>query len=109
MLIESKINIYNNTLLKLQKTKLEIRSLNENIDRNLDEVDEYNTYMVLYFKEDCNYSEGFNNGFRNDISFIINAENNTKLSSTEQLIIHKNFGIEIHFNRTVQNFGNFFF
>ena len=109
-MIESKITIYDITLIELPKTKLEIMSLcgYGNIQRNLNEVDEYDTYMVLYFKQDCNYSEGFNNGFRNDISFIINTETNTRLSSAQQLIIHKNFGIEIHFNRTIQNLRNFF-
>ena len=109
MLIDTKINILKKTIMKLKKNRKKIRRLNENIQRNLNEVDEYDNYMILYFKEDCNYSEGFNNGFRNDISFIINRENNTHLSSTEQLIIHKNIGIEIHFNRTVQNLENFFY
>ena len=76
----------------------------ENIKRYLEEKDEYDNFIVLYFKENCNYSEGFRNKYRKDISFIINRENNnTKIDSGERLIINKNYGIEIHFNKSIKN------
>ena len=37
-------------------------------------INQYDSYMVLYFKEDCNYSKGFKNNYRKNISFIINRE-----------------------------------
>ena len=51
----------------------------------------------MLFDEDCNYSMGFQNKYRNDISFIINKENNEKLTGEDELIIHKGFEIEILF------------
>ena len=81
----------------------------ENIKRYLEEKDEYDNFIVLYFKQNCNYSEGFKNKYRKDISFIINRENNnTKIDSGEKLIINKNFGIEIHFNESIKNLQYFF-
>ena len=91
------IYILGRSLTKIQK----------NTQRYLEEVD-YDTYALLYFKEDCNYSEGFKNQYRNGISFIINRENNDKLTSEDAFIAHKNHGIEIHFNKTVTNLGTFF-
>ena len=77
----------------------------ENTQRYLEE-DEYDTFVILYFK-DCNYSKGFKNEYRNDISFIINRENNNKLTGEETLIVQQGFGIEIHFNRKVRKLGTF--
>ena len=71
-------------------------------------INQYDSYMVLYFKEDCNYSKGFKNNYRKNISFIINRENDYNLTSEETLIIHKGFGIEIHFNSSVRDLGYFF-
>ena len=79
----------------------------ENTQRFLEEEVEYDTFVILYFK-DCNYSKGFKNEYRNDINFIINRENNNKLTGEETLIVHQGFGIEIHFNRKVRKLGNFF-
>ena len=41
MLIDSKINILKKTIMKLKKNRKKIRRLNENNQRNLNEVDEY--------------------------------------------------------------------
>ena len=71
-------------------------------------INQYDSYMVLYFKEDCNYSKGFKNNYRKNISFIINRENDYNLTSEETLIIHKGFGIEIHFNSSIRDLGYFF-
>ena len=51
---------------------------------------------------------GFQNDYRNDLSFIINKENKEKLTGEDELIIHKDFGIEIHFNTAVKNLEFFF-
>ena len=67
-----------------------------------------NEIKTKYFKEDCDYSKGFKNNYRKNISFIINRENYNNLTSEETLIIHKGFGIEIHFNSSVRDLGYFF-
>ena len=41
MLIDTKINILKKTIMKLKKNRKKIRRLNENNQRNLNEVDEY--------------------------------------------------------------------
>ena len=90
------------------KEKYTQRRLNKYFKKHLEEVNEYNTYIILYFKEDCNYPEGFKNKNRKDISFIINTENNIKLRGDEALIINNKFMIEIHFNKIVTNLEGFF-
>ena len=69
----------------------------------MEEQKEYDSYMLLYFKEDCNYSRGFKNEYRNNISFIINRKNNSKLKSEDELIISKDICIEIHFDKNINN------
>ena len=64
--------------------------------------------MILYFKEDCYYLQGFENEYRRGISYIYNEENDSYFSSREQLIIHKNYRIEIHYNKTVENLECYF-
>ena len=96
-LLSSLIYILGNPLTKIQ----------ENTHRYLEALG-YDTYVTLYFKVDCNYSEGFKNAYRNGISFIINRENSDKFKSEDAFIAHKNFGIEIHFNRTITNLRSFF-
>ena len=76
--------------------------------KNLEEIDNYDTYIIIYFREDCYYIEGFKNEYRNNINFLINKENNEQIKDDEALIIHKNFGIEIHFNTNVKNLKGFF-
>ena len=87
---------------------------NENIDnnknlnlRNLEESNTYDSYMVIYFKEDYNYKE-FYNIYRRNISFIINRENNDILMNKTEFSGHKEFGIEIHFDTSVKNLESFF-
>ncbi len=82
----SKVYIFGKPSIKSQEHK----------PRYLEE-DNYDSYAILYFKEDCNYSEGFKNEIRNGISFIFNRENGKKLTREESFIAHKGFGIEIHF------------
>ena len=92
----------------LSTFKKELFSNNNNFFiRNLEEENPYDSYMVIYFKEDCNYKE-FYNIYRKNINYIINKENNAQLTSTTELIIHKGFGIEIHFNIAIKNLEFFF-
>ena len=79
----------------------------ENTKRNVEGTNGNDNYMLIYFKEDCNYQK-FSNIYRTEISFIINKENNANLTSKETLIIHKRFGIEIHFNKAIRNLEYFF-
>ena len=81
--------------------------LKENTKRNLERDNANDNYMLIYFKEDCNYQQ-FSNIYRTEISFIINKENNENLTSKEILTIHKGFGIEIHFNKAIRNLEYFF-
>ena len=87
---------------------------NENINNNekliirkLEEVNTHDSYIVIYFKGDCNYKE-FHNIYRKSISFIINKENNEKLTSKNSFELHKGFGLEIHFNTSIKNLEYFF-
>ena len=82
----------------------DIQSQKKSSSRNLEE---YDTYMVLYFNKDCNYSKGFQNSFRRNPMTIINRENNLTYSDDEELIIHKGYGIEIHFDEAVDDLGYF--
>ena len=83
--------------------------MEKNVPRDLEEINDYDTFLILYFNKDCIYENGFKNDYRNGISFIINRENNTKLRSKETLIIYKDFGIEIHFNEVIKTLFGFFY
>ena len=105
ILIASITYISRKHLSKLKKT--DIDNIDKNYPRDLEEVDAYDSYMVIYFQKDCNYTE-FYNIYRKKISFIFNKANNTNLTSRTALVIHKGFGIEIHFDIAVQNLEYFF-
>ena len=97
---------FQKSLKNIKLKELNVGNFHEETPRHLDV--EFDNFMILYYKEDCNYYQGFKNKFRNNISFIINRENNNNLTNEEELIIHKNFGIEIHFNQKVTNVERFF-
>ena len=107
ILINSKVNALLKSLAKFQSKNAEIKSLKNNILRNLQESNKNDSYMILYFKEDCNYNQGFKNNYRNGINFVINRENSANLTSEETLIVHKNYGIEIHFDSSLGGLENF--
>ena len=88
MIIYSASYIFEKPLMKFQENKLGIESLENNVPRDLEEIDDYDSYFILYFNQDCTYKNGFKNDFRNNISFIINREKNTNLTSEETLVIH---------------------
>ena len=75
--------------------------------RNLEETIRNDSYMIIYFKKDCEY-RGFYNMYRRNISYIINQENNVKLTSKTAFNIIKEFGIEIHFETEVKSLEYFF-
>ena len=102
-LVNSEDKVFGNVSEKNNVFNLEQISMRDN-----EEISQYDSYMILYFKEDCNYSGGFINKHRKNISFIVNRENGNKLTSEESLIIHKDFGIEIHFNSSVRGLQFFF-
>ena len=106
LLICSLAFIFGKPFPKFKERKTYYTKLDEPIPRELENI--YDTYIILYFKEDCNYTRGFKNAFRNNIDYIINWKNNIKIKSNEALFISKNFGIEIHFNKSVSNLNYFF-
>ena len=55
-------------------------------------------YMILYYKSEAKYSEGFKNTYRNNITYIINGDNDTYISDYESFNISSRTKIEIHFN-----------
>ena len=85
-----------------------IRNSNRLSPRELEDSDYYDNYISIYFGQDCSYSKGFKNDHRKDISFIINGEINTNLTSEEALAIHKDIKVEIHFNKRIKELCCFF-
>ena len=91
-------------LTKLKDDEIGIGNLEEKNQRSL----EYDTYMILYFKEKCTYSGGFQNDYRKGISYIFNTENEAILTSKQYLYLYKDSRIDIHFNETVKSLEKFF-
>ena len=100
--------IFGTPLSTISTTQYDLNENPEKIPLDLEEEDEYDTYISLYFKGDCEYPRGFKNEYRESISYIINRENNVRLIKEEALMIHKGFEVEIHFNNIVRNLENFF-
>ena len=108
ILLGSMAYLFGKPFVKLKRKKTDIGNAKEVRQRSLEEKDEYDSYIILYFKENCIYSEVFKNDYRNDISFIFQRQNNTKFQRNETLNISKEFGIEIHFEKAVNSMENFF-
>ena len=70
ILLGSMAYLFRKHSVKLKWKKTSIGNAKEVCQRSLEEKDEHDSYIILYFMEDCIYSEGFNNYYRNDISFI---------------------------------------
>ena len=68
------------------------RNISKNIQRYLNE---YDNYIIIYFKEDVSYPSGFYNYYRKNTSFIINTKYNTILNKGDSLNIKKT--IELKF------------
>ena len=86
-----------------------IRNSNQLSLRDLEDSDYFDNYISIYFSQNCNYSNGFKNDYRGDISFIINRENNVNLTSDKALYLHKDFKIEIHFSKKIKKLNYFFY
>ena len=63
-------------------------------------------FLVLNYNQNCNYSNGFKNKYRDGISFI--TYNNSFKSINDKLEIMANSKIEIYFNNRIQKMDNFF-
>ena len=94
-------NILRQDLTKFKMiNKDNINNVKRQITRNL----EKDNYIVLYFIQDCYYSSGFVNEYRNDIDFIINENNkNIKYTKEEPFNVKKDYGIEIHFTKALNS------
>jgi len=98
-----------NNLIVCQNSGLITSSNAKNIccDYNI-EIDlcQSSNYIILNYLLDSNYTNGFKNNYRNNISFIIN-DNFTKLD-TDDLYIQGGSNIEIHFKDNITDMNNFF-
>ena len=65
-------------------------------------------YMKLYFSSNANYSDGFKLEHRNNISYIINGENNTHIAEDEAFKVIAGNQLEIHFSIPPNDLGDFF-
>ena len=74
-----------------------------NIDTNSKNL---SNFIVLYFNNKCNYSNGFINKYRDSISFIIYNESIKSINDTLEIMADSK--IEIHFNSSIQRIDNFF-
>ena len=109
LLLGSATNIKGKSLPNLQKNQTEIGNKGKNNQGNLRKLNNYDTYITIYFKEDVTYSSGFNNDYRSDINYIINIKDKTKqLNKEATLNINKDYGIEIHFGAKVTKLSHFF-
>ena len=109
LLLGSATNIKGKSLPNLQKNQTEIGNIRKNNQGNLRKLNNYDTYITIYFKEDVTYSSGFNNDYRSDINYIINTKDKTKqLNKETTLNINKDYGIEIHFGAKVTKLSDFF-
>ena len=98
-----------NNLIVCQNSGLITSSNAKNIccDYNI-EIDlcQSSNYIILNYLLDSNYTNGFKNNYRNNISFIIN-DNFTKLD-TDDLYIQGGSNIEIHFKDNITDMNKFF-
>ena len=105
--LTSLTNIFGMPIPKFQKKNDTVKKIKET-PRGLQEQNKSDSYMVLYFSDDCNYSKGFKNEYRNNIRFIVNRQNGLILSDEEVLDINKDSVIEIHFDLFINNLSYFF-
>ena len=105
ILIYSTILFLRKPVEEIVQKENNIRTTKPKYQRYLSEEDEYDSYMVLYFKEDCNYTKGFK---REKVSYIINRKDNSKISNEDKLNIEKDYPIEIHFAQPVDDLFIFF-
>ena len=78
----------------------------ENPQRNLEETG--NNYIVIYFNQNCEYPNGFQNGYRSSVSYIKHMYYDSNLKATDEMTIYGNSPIEIHFNFRIETLEHFF-
>ena len=66
----------------------------------------YENYMILYYGQEVEYTFGYSNEFRKDISFIMNGDINK--TETDPLNIAAGTKIEIYFSSPPKSFESFF-
>ena len=109
LIIGSIPNSNGESLLKFQKAKTTRGNTENNDSKNFRELQEYDTYITLYFKEDCYYPYGFAYYYyRNTISSIKNTQDDSTFSGYDSLTINKDYAIEIHFGQQVTDLNYFF-
>ena len=96
--------IFGKPLNEFNKNEISKGNIDKKIQRDL--VDD--PYLLLQFSENCTYPLGFYSNIRNNINYIINRENNLKLTGEDPLTINKNFAIELHFDLVNLDFGEYF-
>ena len=65
-------------------------------------------YMKLYFSSSADYSGGFKKEHRNNISYIINGDNNTHIAEDQAFNVIAGNQLEIHFTIPPNDLGYFF-
>ena len=63
----SMANLLGDSLSKFKKNKTDRGHIEKNNSRNFRELNEYDTYITLYFNEDYIYQSGFLNDYKYDI------------------------------------------
>ena len=76
----------------------------------LDQNCESQNYIIVYFEKEAQYmtDDGFLNEYRNDISFIIYKDHQTKRNPNQQFTVEAKNKIEIYFSSEITSFENFF-
>ena len=108
ILVVSFIYIYGMPSPQFSNMQINKARLEQNSQRNLEETDDYDSYIVLTYNATLNYTDGFLNEVRDDISYLINRDDNSKLLDTDPLEINPGTEIEVHFSSPIKNLSLFF-
>jgi surface protein len=65
-------------------------------------------YMIIYYGNDAEYPNGFQNKFRNDSIFIINGDQRDKMNITTPFNIYAGNKITIYFDSPIKSLESFF-
>ena len=65
-------------------------------------------YMIIYYGNDGEYPNGFQNKFRNNVSFIINGDLRDKLNISSSFNIYEGNKITIYFDSPIKSLESFF-
>ena len=107
--IEKSQGINNNSSLIVCRDSYKVQNTASYCCEYNNQTDSYerkSNYIIVHYNKDTNYSNGFNNSFRQDISFIVLK--NEKLTSKDELNIKSDTNLEIHFYTPINNMEKFF-